>query len=86
MCSIVPLSTTPPKLLMKHHMLLTLDPPLPRPYDTAEMWVKGDIVLTIGFHRIRLLFSKWKMVSASMMCACLMPNGLKLLKIVSVPV
>jgi uncharacterized protein YifN (PemK superfamily) len=40
-------------------MRLILDPPLPRPYDEPEMWVKGDIVLTVSFHRLRLLFSRW---------------------------
>lgn len=23
------------------------------------MWVKGDVVLTVAFHRLRLLFSGW---------------------------
>jgi hypothetical protein len=23
------------------------------------MWLKGDIVLTVAFHRLRLLFSGW---------------------------
>jgi hypothetical protein len=23
------------------------------------MWLKGDIVLTVSFHRLRLLFDKW---------------------------
>jgi hypothetical protein len=23
------------------------------------MWVKGDIVLTVAFHRLRLLFAGW---------------------------
>jgi uncharacterized protein YifN (PemK superfamily) len=40
-------------------MQITLDPPLPAPYDTPTMWVKGDMVLTVAFHRLRLLFSSW---------------------------
>lgn len=24
------------------------------------MWVKGDVVLTVAFHRLRLLFSGWE--------------------------
>jgi mRNA interferase MazF len=59
MCTIVPLSTTPPKPPHKHHLKITLDPPLPAPYPNPEMWVKGDIVLTVAFHRLRLLFSGW---------------------------
>jgi uncharacterized protein YifN (PemK superfamily) len=40
-------------------MQITLDPPLPSPYNNPTMWVKGDIVLTVAFHRLRLLFSGW---------------------------
>lgn len=43
----------------QHHMLLQLSPPLPYPFDSQRMWVKGDIVLTVAFHRLRYLFSKW---------------------------
>ncbi len=45
--------------MLPHHMQLTLDPPLPEPYDKPTMWVKGDIVLTVAFHRLRLLFAGW---------------------------
>lgn len=38
-------------------MELVLDPPLPAPYQSERMWVKADIVLTVAFHRLRLLFS-----------------------------
>lgn len=57
MCAIVPLSTTSPKPVLKHHLQLVLDPPLPDPYSSPVMWVKGDIVLTVAFHRLRLLHS-----------------------------
>jgi uncharacterized protein YifN (PemK superfamily) len=59
LCTIVPLSTSDPKTVLGHHMKLSLDPPLPHPYDKPEMWVKGDIVLTVAFHRLRLFFSHW---------------------------
>ena len=59
MCTIVPLSTTRPKIVMSHHMEIAFDPPLPAPYDSPTAWVKGDIVLTIAFHRLRLLFDRW---------------------------
>lgn len=59
LCAIVPLSTTPPKLQRPYHCLIRLDPALPEPYDNPEMWVKGDVVLTVAFHRLRLLFSGW---------------------------
>jgi mRNA interferase MazF len=60
LCTIVPLSTTPPKPVGAHHMEITLDPPLPEPYDSPKMWVKADVVLTVAFHRLRLLFAKWE--------------------------
>lgn len=59
MCSIVPLSTKKPKIQLPHHMEVTFDPVLPWPYQEPTMWVKGDIVLTVAFHRLRLLFSEW---------------------------
>lgn len=59
LCTIVPLSTTPPNPILPHHMQITLDPILPEPYSQPTMWVKGDIVLTVAFHRLRLLFSGW---------------------------
>jgi mRNA interferase MazF len=40
-------------------MQLVFDPRLPEPYSKEKMWLKGDIVLTVAFHRLRLLFSKW---------------------------
>jgi hypothetical protein len=38
-------------------MQLIFDPRLPDPYSEEKMWLKGDIVLTVAFHRLRLLFS-----------------------------
>jgi mRNA interferase MazF len=59
MCTIVPLSTSAPNPVLPHHMELTFNPVLPRPYSEPRMWLKGDIVLTVAFHRLRLLFSEW---------------------------
>lgn len=59
MCAIVPLSTKAPRPAQRHHMQITFDPPLPNPYESPTVWVKGDIVLTVAFHRLRLLFSGW---------------------------
>jgi len=42
---------------MPWHMQVNFDPPLPFPYDSPVCWLKGDIVLTVAFHRLRLLFS-----------------------------
>lgn len=56
LCTVVPLSTTAPSLVLPHHMQITLDPPLPHPYSSPTMWLKGDIVLTVAFRRLRHLF------------------------------
>jgi mRNA interferase MazF len=59
LCTVVPLSTSAPRTKLPHHRMIHLDPPLPDPYSSPEMWVKGDMVLTVAFHRLRLLFSHW---------------------------
>ena len=59
MCAIVPLSRKRPNPELPHHMRLTFNPPLPYPYQEPTVWVKGDIILTVAFHRLRLLFSRW---------------------------
>lgn len=59
MCTIVPLSTREPSPKLPHHMQVLFEPTLPTPYDEPMMWLKGDIVLTVAFHRLRLLFSGW---------------------------
>jgi mRNA interferase MazF len=59
MCTIVPLSTTPPKTVLAHHIEIGFNPPLPEPYNSPTAWLKGDIVLTVAFHRLRLLFDRW---------------------------
>jgi mRNA interferase MazF len=56
LCSIVPLSTTEPNRIERYHTVLEFDPPLPAPYESPRMWLKGDIVLTVAFHRLRFLF------------------------------
>jgi uncharacterized protein YifN (PemK superfamily) len=52
------LSTTPPDPVLAHHLKITMNPPLPDPYSNPTMWLKGDIVLTVAFHRLRLLFQR----------------------------
>jgi uncharacterized protein YifN (PemK superfamily) len=59
MCTIVPLSTKRPRKFMAHHLEIQPDPLLPFPYDAETMWLKGDIVLTVAFHRLRLLFQRY---------------------------
>jgi len=52
LCTIVSLSTAEPETILPMHYLLELDPPLPWPYCSPEMWVKGDMIYSLGFHRL----------------------------------
>ena len=53
LCTVVPISTAPPKIPMPYHYELTnIDPPLPPPYEKGPNWVKGDMVTSVGFHRL----------------------------------
>jgi len=53
-CTVVPLSTSPPDRVEGHHVLLRLHPPLPPPFDAAEMWAKCDMLATVAFWRLDL--------------------------------
>jgi uncharacterized protein YifN (PemK superfamily) len=52
LCTVVPLSTTPPNEEFSYHYRITFTPPLPEPYDAAMHWVKADMLYTVGFHRL----------------------------------
>ena len=58
LCTIVPLSTTPPDPVMPYHYRIHMDPPLPPPYDSPYAWVKSDMLYTVSFDRLFLPFSK----------------------------
>lgn len=55
LCTVVALSTTAPNLVMPYHAEIALPFTLPAPYDSPTMWIKGDMVNTVGFHRIDLI-------------------------------
>ena len=54
LCTIVPLSTTPPDKEQNYHYLLELKPHLPRPFDVDSCWVKGDMLYTVSYDRLNL--------------------------------
>lgn len=58
LCAVVPLSTTPPNPVENYHLLLTLDPPLPHPFDSPEVWVKADMLSTVSHDRLDR-FARW---------------------------
>jgi len=55
LCTVVALSTTKPRIVKGYHYCLKLDRPLSKKFSALEMWVKADMVLTVGFHRLELL-------------------------------
>ena len=53
LCTVVPLSTRPPRFPADYHCeLATLEPPLPPPWDKGPSWVKGDMIAAIGLRRL----------------------------------
>ncbi|MGZ9034665.1 MAG: type II toxin-antitoxin system PemK/MazF family toxin [Rhodospirillales bacterium] len=55
LCTVVPLSTTPPDPVERYHLEVSLHPPLPVPWQSEVMWVKADMVATVAFKRLELI-------------------------------
>jgi mRNA interferase MazF len=55
LCTIVPLSTTEPRVVQPYHLRIEFNPVLPPPFDSPEMWVKGDMVASVAFQRLELI-------------------------------
>lgn len=55
LCTVVALSTTSPEPVRPYNRKLILTPCLPHPWDTEEMWIKGDMIISAGFHRLDLV-------------------------------
>jgi len=56
LCTVVPLSTTPPNAIAPYHFKLHVVPVLPKPYDAAFHWVKADMLYTVSFDRLSIPF------------------------------
>lgn len=56
LCTVVPLSTTPPDPICPYHFKLHVTPVLPAPYNAAFHWVKADMLYTVAFSRLHLPF------------------------------
>lgn len=54
LCAVVPLSTTEPEQHQSYHCHLTLSEALPAPWDSKAMWVKCDMIATVGYFRLDL--------------------------------
>lgn len=55
LCTVVCLSTTAPKLIMPYHCQIDIRPVLPAHFASDGLWVKGDMVYSVGFHRLDLV-------------------------------
>ena len=55
LCTVVPISQTPPpRDDLPYVVKLVIDPPLPEPYADPLVWVKCDMLATVGFERLDL--------------------------------
>lgn len=52
LCTVVPLSTTPPKPAEDYHYELQLEEELPRPWEGPSKWAKCDMLATVGYERL----------------------------------
>lgn len=52
LCTVVALSTHEPRPRMSYHCEINLDQVLPPPFDNNTMWVKGDMLYAVAFHRL----------------------------------
>lgn len=52
LATVVPLSATPPLRPVGYQCRLTLDTPLPAPFDAPEVWVKADMLATVSLARL----------------------------------
>jgi mRNA interferase MazF len=50
LCTVVALSTTSPRPVLHYHKEISLR--LPPPWASGSMWIKGDMIYAVGFHRL----------------------------------
>ena len=56
LCTVVPLSTSPPRPIEGFHLRIDMEPPLPDPYSERFCWAKCDMVYQVSFERLSLPF------------------------------
>ena len=54
LCTVVPLSGTPPARDVAYVVKLALLEPLPEPFEQRYWWAKCDMIATVGFSRLDL--------------------------------
>jgi mRNA interferase MazF len=55
LCTVVCLSTKAPDPVMQYHRQIDIRPKLPPPWDSDGVWLKADMVYSVGFHRLDLM-------------------------------
>jgi len=55
LATIVPLSLTPPDVIMPYHKQIDITFKMPQEWGNHTRWIKGDMVNSVGFHRIDFL-------------------------------
>lgn len=55
LCTVVALSTTAPIPVLRYHREIALPRKLPPPWESDLMWIKGDMVYAVGFHRLNFV-------------------------------
>lgn len=52
LCTVVPLSTTAPAPVQPYHSQIDIHPALPDRWESAGVWIKGDMLYTVGLDRL----------------------------------
>jgi mRNA interferase MazF len=59
LCTVVALSTSAPDPIMNYHAQINIRPRLPRnELQSDDVWIKGDMVNTVGFHRLNFIVTR----------------------------
>jgi uncharacterized protein YifN (PemK superfamily) len=53
--TVVALSSSAPDPVMPYHCQIDIRPRLPKPWISDGIWVKGDMIYAVGFHRLDLI-------------------------------
>ena len=55
LCTVVCCSRTAPDPVMPYHARLDIVPPLPHPWSSDGVWIKGDMVYAVSFRRLSFI-------------------------------
>lgn len=57
LCTVAPLSTTPPQRPVAYQCAVTLPAAPPKPFSQTDLWAKADMLATVSFSRLDLFRS-----------------------------